>query len=631
MTHAFALRVPLKRAATPAPETPARLARFRDRGWTVARLCDGVDAAMAGTAGQCETSGWVICGIAFLENRAFLSGQLGLSEDAQAATSDLQLLLDLRIALGDGFAQQVAGSFSVVFVNMQTGEVEAFRDHLGLYPFYYSVQDDALTCGSDLRAVMHLSGAALETDNLRIADFIQGEDIDLDRTIFTAAQRLPPAHHLRAGQSGVTAERYWQIGEMKSVPAEQGPDRLRDALKEAVATTMGSQGKIGAMLSGGLDSSSLAGLAAQSAETPLKTLSFVYGAAKAYDETRYIDRANATFGSAPHKIVLSAPPPLDALGPVIEEQMDLFLAPGLPKSRQIYAEARDLGLDALIDGHGGDEVISHGYGRLVELAQQRRFWQLYREARGAAAIHSTPFVALYAGHIARYSGLRAGHPLRRVLMKIARLQMRRHAISGWSAGPMSLIAPELRRAVDAEKRYAPDPLLQTEQDVRQAEKVMHLDGLTAPIMVQSFEVLHRSATAAGILPRYPFLDWRVVSLCLALPAEVKLREGRSRWVLREAMRGVLPDAIRLRSDKAEFGVEVSEAVMAFYRDKTVADFQPLADFVDVEAAEDLRLKVLAGDIRDTAAVRALWRLAVLLQWGGAFRDWRAAQEKGMLI
>lgn len=631
MTHAFAVRTAPAGAAGGAPVTPQRLERLRDRGWRLDRPHPGCDVAVIGQAGFSRSPARDAAGLVFLADRAAVAARLERAPEAVAGLSDLELLLALRDREGADFTRDLAGAFSVVFLDRLNGAVEAWRDGFGIYPLYYTLEGGALTCASDIRAGLHLSGMALRADARRIADFIHGADVDLDRTVFEGLNRLPPAQRLDWNGNGVEVQRYWQVELPAARPAEGAPAALRAALDTAVAACLRPGETTGAMLSGGLDSSALAGLAARHAEAPLPTLSFVYGAEKTYDETPYIEAANAAFGTQGHAIPVGDPPKLGAMGPLIEEQMDLFLAPGLQKSRRIYAEARALGCDVLIDGHGGDEVISHGYGRLVELAGAWRFRALWREARGAARVHGVPFAALYAGHVAQYAGLARRNPLRRALLKFARTRTRRAAMSGWSEGPDSLIAPDIAVQIDPAARYRPAPAFATPAEIARAEGIAHLRALTDPVMVQSFEVLHRSATAAGLLPRYPFFDARVVSLCLALPSDTKLKDGQSRWILRDAMRGLLPETIRLRADKAEFGEEVRRSVREFYEGQDASIFAPLGDYVDAVAAERLRVAVISGAQNDVAAVRALWRLAVLIHWATAFEGWRAAQTTGSLI
>ncbi|MEP0962809.1 MAG: asparagine synthase-related protein [Roseobacter sp.] len=632
MNHAYVVQLPLAGKGGSSLIDTARLTRMEDRGWTIAPPLQGISAAHCGAANICQSQEWIVVGLAFLPDRAAVGKSLGMTSSQYDAKTDLELALALRIAQGDGWAKDTTGSYSLVFINKQSSAFEAYRDHFGLYPLYYTMDDGMLTCGSDIKTCLHLSGIPLQKNPQRIADFVQGQEISLEQTAFSSLYRLPPAHKLSASQGGLGTTKYWQLSSPGDFNGTDAPDHLRKALTMATQACVDAPEKTGAMLSGGLDSSSLAGLAAKNAQEPLQTLSFVYGSDKSYDETDYINAANDAFGTVSHKIPISSSVSLKDLGPLVEEQMDFFLAPGLQKSRQIYSRARSLGLDALIDGHGGDEAISHGYGRLVELAASRQFLTLYREARGAAKIHGVPLLALVSGHIARYSGLRPGTPIRRILMKFSRMMSRNSRVSEWpSQNITALIAPDLRASFDPQERYKSSSQLNSANDFRQAEAINHLAAVGDELMPHSFEVLHRSATAAGILPKYPFFDHRVLSLCLSLPSDAKLRDGRSRWVLREAMQGVLPEKIRLRTGKAEFGNEVQEAIIAYYTDIEPTDFAVLSDFIDVNVVERLQKQVLSGQIQYVSAIRALWRVAVLIHWSAAFDKWHLAQTKGTLI
>ena len=484
--------------------------------------------------------------------------------------------------------------------------------------------------------MLHLSGARLSPDATRIADFIRGEEIARDLTVFAGLSRLPAAHRLDASGVESSIARYWQVSLPPPEPAEDAPARLRAALKAATEARVTAE--TGAMLSGGLDSSTLAGLAAETARgqgfAPLRTLSFVYGADKPYDESRYIDTANAAFGSEGHAITITSGPDLGTIAPLIEEQMDLFLAPGLQNSRRIYAEARGLGLSSLLNGHGGDEVISHGYARLVELAAHRAWGRLFVEARGAARTSGMPFWAVYLSHIAEFGGLRRRSFLRRVLARLSRMFSGKSLLSGNPRMTIEMIAPQLRAEIEAETRYAKRPSFTTPEEFRKAARLKHLEEIAQPISESAFEALHRSATAAGVLPLYPFYDLRVVELCLALPSETKLRNGQTRWVLREAMRGLLPESIRTRQDKAIFSAEMVGSVQRFYQSRGPEPFRPLAAYLDLEQVNRQHAALLAGtlsDHKDLFTLHVLWRLAVLLTWFDACARWQEQQADAGLI
>ena len=627
MSHGFVVRT-----GTNA-DIAQRAARMEAAGWRVAHPNSSIVMAWQGAAEHCLIGPLSFCGLVFLDDRPALCAALDLSHKQTANLSDLALLAQAYAVRKAELTTILSGSFSVLIYDQDSGKLEGYRDHFGIYPFYFAGQGKGFCAGSDPRAVLHLSGISLKPDPRRIADFIHGNEIDRDRTAFAGLARLPAAHRLSADAECVKLARYWEPVLPPLQPTEGAPERLFAALQAATdaRTTAGT----GVMLSGGLDSTSLAGLAARSAKNkgraPLRTMSFVYGPDKPYDESHYINEANAAFGTEGHAIAISGPPNLTAMGPLIEEQMDLFLAPGLQKSRRIYAEAKALGLTALIDGHGGDEVISHGYARLVELAANRSWWRLFVEAQGAARVHGTSFWGIYLGHIVQFGGLSKRSLRWRVMRRIAGRLLRGNLLQDGLHLGTSVIAPDLRTAIKAETRYAHKPSFTEADYCRNAARLQNLEEISTPLVENAFERLHCSATAAGILPLYPFFDRRVVELCLALPGKTKLRGGQTRWVLREAMRGILPESIRSRYDKAEYSAEITEAVADFYAMRGNYPFRGLSAWLDMDRVEALHRKALNGALKEPYAIMLMWRLAVLLQWSEALSRWQKQQTEGTLI
>jgi len=636
MTHAFAFRAPLLTGSSGSVGIKARLMRLGAAGWHVSEPAPQTQVAQQGMAGFVENDRLILAGMVFLDDRAAMAGKLGREIDPDE--TDLDLALALRIARGPAFAMDLPGTFSIVVLDRVTGTLEGFRDHFGVFPFYYATAEDSFTCGSDIRSVLHLSDMPLSANPLRLADFIEGSELDTRITAYDGLQRLPTAHMLTLEGGTVDTKRYWTLNadDDPTIKDDVAASRLRSTLASAVDARLDAPGQVGAMLSGGLDSSSLAGLAAKAATdrnlAPVKTVSLVYGADKAYDETRFITSANDTFGTDPKLIQITAPPRLRDIGPLIEEQMELFLGFGLPKSRCIYPEASAFGLGALLDGHGGDEVISHGYGRLVELAIERRWVKLFRELRGAAEVHGTDFWSSYLSYILRYGGMRTRHPVQRVLRKVARKLHKGSRASGTAIRPGQLLSVSLAKTVEATYRYNTKPESLDLRRLRKAEKLAHHESLTNPLMQHGFEVLHRSAVSAGILPLYPFFDRRVVEACLAMPSDMKLRGGRTRWILREAMRGLLPEDIRTRPDKAEFGDEFAESVREYFRSEGLESLNTLGPFVDLDEARALWEQVSTKQKPENIdALRALWRLVILAKWLDALDVWQDQQRRGTLI
>jgi asparagine synthase (glutamine-hydrolysing) len=635
---AFALRIsgpsgPVSSAAATDTDTDTdtpRLARLRAAGWRVATLGEGVSAALCGRAAIGVDGNWTAIGLSTLHNEKDLR-----AAHPGAGEGDITLIAHLRARHGTGFPAQLKGGFAVVLIHSETGEVEAYRDHFGMIPFYHTVQDGALTCASDIRAALHLSRRPLEDDLTRIADFLMAKDVDREITAFSGLTRLRAAHRLTWEEGQVQTARYWSLDLPPVSAARDAPARLQGLLAQATAGAMHDIDTVGAMLSGGLDSSSLAGLAARTRHdqggTALPALSFVYGPGNPMDESLYIDAANAAFLTDPRPIPTTTAPRLADIPPLIEEQMDLFLALGLQKSRNIYRVAAEQGLSALLDGHGGDEVISQGFGYLIELAAMRKWGQLFIEMRGASRIYGQPYLGAYCLYIVRHGGLAPRNPLRRVLNRIARALLPGKAVQSDAVTLVDILAPALRDNLDPDVRYAPDPGPTTRAERLRAEQIEHLDILNHPRMEIAFEALHRSAVHQGILPLYPFYDRPVVEFCLSVPAEAKMKGGLSRWVLREAMRDVLPKLIRIRTTKTDFTDEFRATVTDYLAMAGPQVFGNLGRYVDTDRADRLRVMMADPDKQGISNLRLCWRLAVLEQWRTAFENWRDLQAKGELI
>jgi asparagine synthase (glutamine-hydrolysing) len=630
----FVIRLPLGSGTAAADAAAdARLRRLVQAGWSAPDpdLC----AAVSGTGSVRRAGGLVFCGIARLVNGAALAARLGLPEPGTPeGPTDLDVIAALRLQGGRDALKDLDGSFAFIVHDPETGGIEGYRDHFGVYPFLHAATDGTLTCGSDLRAVLHLSACALTPDRETIAEFLAAVPRSIDRTCFAGLHRLPSAHRFHVTDGTVTSGPYWELVDTgETLPADGAAKTLHDRLSAAVDARLGGPGETGSMLSGGLDSSTIAGLAARTGRNrgypALRTLSWVYPG-KHYDESHYIAAANEAYGSDPHLMPMTDVVPLTEMAQVVEEQMEPFEAPGLLRRRKIYHDARALGLDALFDGHGGDEVISMGFGRLIELAAARRWRALYLNYKGATGERGRELWGGVLGFIHNYGRVRPGI-LRKAVGRVAkRLLADNIDVVGAMPNPLTDLVPQdLRDTVAAARERSGDAPLRM-ADWPRAERIKYLRTLKPAMVQTAFEVMHRAGTVAGIEPRYPFYDKALVEFSLALPSEVKLRDGVCRWVMTEAMKDVLPEIIRTRNNKARFDDEMREQLVDYFRAEPDLPAEDLAGLVDIDAAKRLQERILSGTYIGQERF-ALWRVAQLIFWTRAFSSWRDRQEKGTLV
>jgi asparagine synthase (glutamine-hydrolysing) len=429
-------------------------------------------------------------------------------------------------------------------------------------PFHYHrSRTHGFMFASDEGALLGHPHVPRTLDEGRIADAIFGEleAYDLTSTFHTEILRLPPAHTLIATGGRLTLARYWKHEpqpplRLKSDEAYR--DSFREVLNEAVSCRMRGGATTTFMVSGGLDSSSSAALARERLQTEgklLQTVSAVSGDRDSCIETR----CARAFGYLPGVSPRFAE--LDNLGPILPELVALYSAPLSPFDRHnallraVYLTARKNGARAVIDGVGGDLVLSDG-GYLAYLLQNGRLTTAWREARAAyqfwgrgANAYQRLYGAAKSAFVPSWS--------RPWIRQIKRLT--NNGREDWQG---SLIDPAFAAGVCLDER-----LMQGRQQsgmtappgssARRAGSVFRIHNVAAR------ERYEREAARIGIEPRDPFLDVRVIEHCLTLPVELMVRSGWTKFILRDAMVDRLPDVIRWRKGRKHLGWDFTKTVV----------------------------------------------------------------------
>jgi len=251
--------------------------------------------------------------------------------------------------------------------------------------------------------------------------------------------------------------------------------------------------------------------------------------------------------------------------------------------------------------------------------------------RGPALIYGEPFLGSYILYLGRFSGLPQGSLIRRAILRLGKALTRRARTAKTPFNPIDLLSDKMRTDLDPAARYAREGPPNTRAARKSFARQAHLNVVTSPLSEHALEVLFRAAQPQGIFPHYPFLDSDVVRFCLSLPSEAKLHGGMTRWVLREAMRGLVPDIVRLRRTKADFTPEFLATLRNYLAEHDPPDLRPLSDIIDLECAARLFAQAKATPDTDIQTLRAIWRLIVLSFWWRGLQGWISRQDKGTLL
>ena len=541
-----------------------------------------------------------------LDDRAALATSLGL--DAGRA-SDVELIGRAYEKWGFDCPLHLTGDFAFAIWDTTRRQLFCARDQLGVRPFYYRADRDGLAFASRLNVIAR-PGESLSKS--RIAGYLAGIEDSHEETIFSSIQRLPMGHWLAWSPGQLRIECYSRLAADPVPAGESFVDGFRQRFIDAVDDRSLGTIHFGAMLSGGLDSSSIVSAAArrQGREAaPLRTFSFSYPQSSRFDETEYATAVLQKYRLAPEFVDMDDIAPLDGLADLADGMDDLFFAPGLPKIARLLARARRSGVRVMLDGHGGDEVVSQGFGRLGELARERRWASLYRELRGVSAISGqSP------------AGLLLQFYMSQGLAAKARKWVARSGLAAKTTNQAeqaaSLLDPAFVRDSGLDERIE-----QWSLDHRRAnasETALHLWNVSSPPVARAFETLRRAGDQVGVELRFPFYDRRLVTYALAIPDHEKLKDGWPRSVLRRAMEGILPAQVQWRRTKVDFGSELAEGLVRHHAGllhEVLRDDAAVAEYIDLGAARArITAMMAAPDAANRLDLFAIWRVVFLALW-----------------
>lgn len=537
-----------------------------------------------------------------LKNRRELAQLLDLRSEA----SDRTIICEGWRRWGYDLANQLRGTFAIVIYDAEAEAIYAARDVFGQEPLFLAPLTDGWAFGDNPRTLRSALDHAPLLDQMQIADFLAGHVVERHRTFFVGIERLPAAHWTVITPAGRTTRRYWCVSD--APPKAAQPDdavRFRDYFDAAVAFHAQDIPRIGVFVSGGMDSSSvLASLMSQRhADCQVLGLTRTYQDLSSWSDGPYIGLIKNAFAFDHCEIPSAITRPLDGAEEAIVANDGPVQAYGFAANLPIFQHARDKGIRVVLDGHGGDEVVSLGLGLLNELAMQGQWLKLWYATKALAQMYGGDrlrWLIRYLMHIK--------------LLRAARGLWRRSKGPPAFSAPPSILAPALE-ALAGDSRYKEaDPYARPNH----TERDLHDFALGSPIQQYAQEVLVLVGRAHGIECRMPFLDRDLAEFSLALPAETKLKNGLTRAILREAMRDSLPRELLKRPDKFDFSrafitglMHDSERLLAL-TDPAQCNLEP---FVNLHRLEEMRHQVVtAPELIDIMSARTLFRVAQLSIW-----------------
>jgi asparagine synthase (glutamine-hydrolysing) len=539
-----------------------------------------------------------------VDNRDELADALNAKGFDLRTNTDAEIVLRAYECWGEESPHQIIGDFAFALWDERRRRLFCARDLEGIKPFFYYFDGRIFICGSELRQIVEMPMVPGEPNEAFIGEYLCGRLIDREETLYKSVSRLAAGSSLTVSSEGLSKRSYYSLDpkrEIRYQTDDQYASHLRQLLRQVVRSSMRSIGGVAVELSGGLDSSTVACIANsllrdRAGDCRMETFSLVYSDPEC-DEREYIDAVVQQWGLTSNLIE----PGLDkssSFAALARLHRDL---PGFPNG-VVFEDLRHLiaekGFRVSLTGAGGDQWFTGSAFYYADLVRELKFGELWRDLR---------------------VNWRFGPPSSGRLENLLR----------YGAWPL---VPDPARRVIKRLRGNPEfpPWLSSEfaHRVNLAERLRHQAKIPAGLtfaqrtMYETFqsgwdtylyELEDRDSARYGIEQRYPLDDRRLLEFAFSIPESQRFRGRETKFVMRQAMKALLPEKVSARLDKSDFtGMAVTMLQKLggeqLFKSLTVAS----CGWVDGKAIRAMwsdDLSVLSG-----SALWALWKILNIEVW-----------------
>ena len=535
---------------------------------------------------------------------------------------DTETILHLYEEHGAACVEHLRGMFAFAIWDQNKRELFIARDRLGVKPLYYIHTDDgSLYFGSEIKTLLEASAVTPELNYAVLPDYLANHAPSGEETLFRGVKRLLPGHTLTWRDGEIKIRRYWDVDFAKDSEIRDDDTYIQqwsELFRESVRLRLMADVPLGMFLSGGIDSSAIAAVMSKMVSEPIKTFSVAFAEREA-NELEYARLVANAYKTNHHEIVVS-PEQFFAALPRLVWHEDEPLAH--PSSVALYfvSKLASEHVKVVLTGEGSDELLA-GYGRY-----RRTMWNL---ALGQRYNKFAPSVArdTIRKQIERLPGGRLRQKLMRTFLVLSP-ELESIYFDNFAVFP----APMQQHMFTAETREripAIDPYVELRRLLERTKNLSLLDGLLyADIKTYLHELLMKQdqmSMATSIESRVPFLDHKLVEFTARMPDAMKLRGGTTKYVLRQSMKGVLPEQILSRS-KMGFPVPIGSWFRGPF--KSIVDEYVLSERATSRGIFD------AGFVRQIVArhqsgedhAERLWALVNFEMWLRRFFDTEAVPQ-----
>jgi asparagine synthase (glutamine-hydrolysing) len=505
-----------------------------------------LDLSDRGIQPMCAGNCWIVFNGEIYNHRE-LRDELAAHGETFTTRTDTEVLLKAYLRWGEDCLARLQGMFAFAIWDSNRGRLFAARDRLGIKPFYYATPNGHFIFASEIKALLAFPGFAAEADDEAVLDYLIHGNCDYgERTLFRGVRALPAAHtltiDLASGQT--TVRRYWELmppGSRNGTSDATRLDRLHELLLDTTRSHLISDVRAGSCLCGGLVGKIWRDQ--PDAATAVGDSFYTFTSCWEYpelDERHYALAAATAMGATPHLVFPTADGFWNTFERMAWHQDMPFSSISYYAQWSVMEAARDAGVKVLLDGQGGDEVFG-GYAKfryayLMSLLRSGQLPSLAREV--SAMIRQGDMYVLDLRRGYRYLPAK----LRRLLGVDTLLRTALRA--DWSRlSAESTPATRWWRYASTNGNHG---------DGWSMMQRIQVDDLMVDTLPQLLRMEDRSSMAHSLEARVPLLDHPLVEYGVGLPDDLKVRNGWSKYAIRQVMQGAMPDEVRLRTSKLGF-------------------------------------------------------------------------------
>jgi asparagine synthase (glutamine-hydrolysing) len=469
------------------------------------------------------------------------------------SASDTEVLPHLYEEYGDEMIRELNGMFAFALWDNRRRRLLIARDRFGEKPLYWGVFDKTLLFASEPKVLLAHPAVKPSLNLQALRQYLSFDYVPAPFSIYEGINKLPAAHKLVVEDGRVDTERYWCLSykTAEPVPSEdEAAEHLRELMAEAVRMRLVSDVPLGVLLSGGVDSSTVAALAVAASHEAVKTFSISFAEAS-FDESAYARGVAKFLGTDHHEERLSANLAANLVSEIGAWMDEPFSDPSLVPTYLLSRFTRKH-VTVALGGDGGDELFA-GYPMYAGL----RWAEFYR--RVPSALRTSVVEPLVKLLPVKTKNLSFDYKALRFVTGAKYDAVARHHVWFGSFTPEEQTELLTADALAASNSDIYAQARQFADECDSADLVTRMQSVDTRLYLAEdiLTKVDRASMAVSLEVRAPFLDPRVAEYVASLPSNYKLRGQKTKYILKKAVKEMLPPFVTKRGKKG-FGVPVAE-------------------------------------------------------------------------